>query len=94
MHYIKAVGAPIMVPPAYNLGLTLKDYEEIGVKIISGLETILAASKAIEGVLKELHATGTVKEEDYHSKAISGLGDRLGWQKWFDLEKRFQLSKE
>lgn len=93
-HYIREVGGPIMAPPAYHLGLTLKDYEEIGVKIVSGLEVILAAAKAIQTVLLELNSTGMVKEAEYHSKAIPALGRLLGWEKWLELDKRFQILQE
>jgi 2-methylisocitrate lyase-like PEP mutase family enzyme len=89
--YVRAVGGPIMTPPAYHLGLTLEDYEEIGVKIVSGLEVILAAAKAIQGVLLELNSTGMVEEEEYHSKAISALGTLLGWGKWLEMDKKFQI---
>jgi methylisocitrate lyase len=88
--FVQAIGGPVMTPPAYHLGLTLKDYEEIGVKIVSGLEVILAAAKAMQGVLLELNSTGAVKEADYHSKAISDLGRLLNWEKWLELDKRFQ----
>jgi len=89
-HFVKAVGGPVMTPPSYHLGLTIKDYEEIGIKIVSGLEVILAAAKAMHGVLEELHSTGTVKEEDYHSSSISKLGKLLNWEKWLEIDRRFQ----
>ena len=83
---VKAIDAPIMVPPAFDLGLTLKDYEEIGIKIVSGLEVILAASKAIKDVFSELHKEGSVKEGEYHFGAVTDLGQLLNWNKWFEFD--------
>lgn len=92
--FVEAVKAPVMIPPAYHLGLALKDYQEIGVKVISGLEVLLSAAKAIEKVLQELYKTGTVKDKDCHSIAITRLGERLEWDRWFALERRFHRANK
>jgi methylisocitrate lyase len=89
--YVQAVGGPVMILSAYHLGLTLKDYEDIGVKIVSGLEPILAAAKAMKDVLLKLKSTGVIKEEDYHLKAITDLGKLLNWKKWLELDKKFRM---
>ena len=57
---VRAIDAPLMLPPAFDLGLSLKDYEEIGIKIVSGLEVMLAAVKSIKDVYNS-NSTGFVK---------------------------------
>jgi methylisocitrate lyase len=88
--FIKALGAPVSVPSPFSLGLTVKDYEEIGVKIVSGLEGLYAAAKAVTDVYTELKTTGYIKEEYYHrSFAIPELAKFLNLEKWTNLERKY-----
>lgn len=88
--FIEALGAPVSVPSPFSLGLTVKDYEEIGVKIISGLEGLYAAAKAVTDVYTELKTTGYIKEDYYHrSFAIPALAKFLNLEKWTNLERKY-----
>jgi methylisocitrate lyase len=89
--FIDALKAPVMVPPSWDLGLTVKDYEEIGVNILSGMEAIFAAAKAVEVIYSELRTTGFVKEEYCHKQAIPEFAKLLKLEKWTDLDKKYRL---
>jgi 2-methylisocitrate lyase-like PEP mutase family enzyme len=87
--FIDALGAPVMVLPAWELGLTVKDYEDMGVKILAGIEAIFAAAKAVEDIYLELKTTGSVKEAYCQTDAIPEFAKLLKLEKWIDLEKKF-----
>jgi 2-methylisocitrate lyase-like PEP mutase family enzyme len=83
---------PINVPSSHDLGVTLADYNEIGIRMIGGLEGLLSATKAIKAVYEELHSTGFVKDPDYHAQnkeTFKNLSDLLGWDKWLELNAAF-----
>lgn len=91
--FIKAVGAPVMSSPSFELGLTVKDYEEIGVKLLVGIELIFAAAKAVKDACLELKTTGIIKEEYYQpAKAALEFANGLKLGKWVDLEKKYKAS--
>ena len=89
--FIDALKAPVLVPPSWDLGLTVKDYEEIGVTIVSGMEAIFAAAKAVENIYSELKTTGSIKEEFCHKAAIPEFAKLLKLEKWTDLDKKYRL---
>jgi methylisocitrate lyase len=89
--FIDALKAPVMTPPSWDLGLTVKDYEEIGVNILSGMEGIFAAKKAVEDIYSELKTTGFVKEEYCHRAAVPEFAKLLKLEKWADLDKKYRL---
>jgi methylisocitrate lyase len=89
--FIDALKGPVMVPPSWDLGLTVKDYEEIGVSILSGMEAIFAAAKAVEVIYSELRTTGFVKEEYCHKQAIPEFAKLLKLEKWTGLDKKYRL---
>ena len=83
---INAIGAPIMLSPHFELGLKVADYEEIGVKLLSGIHTIYAVFKAMRDDCLELKNTGStvpgVNSED--------IFNVLKLNEWSERAKRYQ----
>ena len=74
-------------------GLTVKDYEEAGVKIVSGIEGLFAAAKAVRDVYQELKETGFIKEKHcYSSVAMAEISGILKAGKWTDLGKKYSAT--
>lgn len=87
---VEAVQAPLWVVPAFDQGLTVADYEEVGVKIVSGIEGLFAAAKAVRDVYLELKETGFIKEKYcYPSIAMADISRFLKAEKWTELGKKY-----
>jgi 2,3-dimethylmalate lyase len=88
--FTKAIGAPLMVQPAFESGMRVKDYEEIGIKLLVGIESVFAAAKAVRDIFLELKTTGYIKEEYTHLTAFPEFARSLKIDKWSELEKKYQ----
>jgi len=87
---VDALAAPLWVVPAFEQGLTVKDYKEAGVKILSGIEGLFAAAKAVADVYRELKETGTVSEKHCQTPtAMPEISRILKVAKWTDLGTRY-----
>jgi 2-methylisocitrate lyase-like PEP mutase family enzyme len=92
---VKALDAPYLSLPAFEKGLTVKDYKEIGVKILTGIEAILAAARAVKDVYQELKDTGVIKESYcHHSVVMPEITNILKIGKWSELGKKYQASQD
>jgi 2,3-dimethylmalate lyase len=90
---VEAIGAPLWATPGFEHGLTVRDYEEIGTKILSGIEGLFAAAQAVKEVYRELRETGFIKERHYHSSvATPEISKLLKVGKWTELGKRYSRS--
>ncbi len=79
------------IPPNYELGMTLKDYEEAGnVRILSGLESIFTVTQALIGVFTELKETGTIKTK---TMGMPEWNNVIKLDKWLEMEKKYQGTK-
>ncbi len=87
---VEALGAPLWAIPAFDQGLTVRDYEEIGVKMLSGLEVLFAAAHAVKNVLIELKETGFIKEKHcYFPVATPEISGFLKVDRWRELGKKY-----
>ena len=87
---VDALAAPLWVVPAFEQGLSVKDYEEAGVKILAGIEGLFAAAKAVMDVYRELKETGTISEKHCQTPtAMPEISRILKVAKWTDLGTRY-----
>ncbi len=91
--FIKAVAAPVLIQPDFASRLTVKDYEEVGVKLLVGIESIFAAARAVRDIFLELKTTGYIKEDYTHLAAFPEFARGLKLDKWAELEKKYQASQ-
>lgn len=90
---IHEIGAPFSTLYFFDRGLRIKDYEEIGVKLLAGIEALWAAAKVWNDIFLELKNTGFIKEEYCHMPVSSpGVIKTLKVEKWIDLAKKYQGS--
>ena len=88
---VDALAAPLWVVPAFEQGLSVKDYEEAGVKILAGIEGLFAAAKAVMDVYRELKETGTISEKHCQTPtAMPEISRILKVAKWTDLGQGIQ----
>jgi 2-methylisocitrate lyase-like PEP mutase family enzyme len=86
----QSVDAPFMTLPAFDHGLTVQDYKEMGAKLLTGIEALVAAAKAVTDVYQELKDTGFVKEDYWHlSKAMPEISKTLKAEKWKALGAKY-----
>jgi len=72
-----------MTLPAFDHGLTVHDYKEMGAKLPHWIEALVAAAKAVTDVCRELKDTGFIKEDYWHlSKAMPEISKTLKAGKW------------
>lgn len=83
---IKSIGAPNMVSPHFELGLKVADYEEIGVKLLSGTHPFYAAFKAMKDSCLELKNTGSTQRA-VDSEDVFKI---LKLDKWGERAKKYQ----
>lgn len=84
---IKKIGVPMgPMPPHFETGITLKDYEETGnVKIISGLETLMTVAKALKDCLTEELKNG--KPDASKTMSMPEWMQLMKLKQWTELEK-------
>lgn len=83
---INAIGAPNMVSPHFELGLKVGDYEEIGVKLLSGTHPFYAAFKAMKDSCWELRNTGSIQQV-VDSEEVFKI---LKLDKWVERAKKYR----
>jgi methylisocitrate lyase len=83
---IKAIGAPVMVSPKFEFGLTVSDFEEIGVKLLSGLHPFYAAFKAMKDSCLELKNKGTTQP----AVNVEDIFKMLKLKVWAERAKKYQ----
>ena len=83
---IKAIGAPNMVSPKFEFGLTVTDFEEIGVKLLSGLHPFYAAFKAMKDSCLELKNQGTTQR----AVEVEEIFKMLKLDVWAEHAKKYQ----
>jgi methylisocitrate lyase len=90
----QSVDAPFLTLPAFDHGLTVQDYKEIGAKILTGIEGLVAAAKAVTDVYRELKETGFVKEPYWHlSTAMPEISKTLKAEKWKAMGSKYESSQ-
>jgi methylisocitrate lyase len=82
---INAIGAPNMVSPHFELGLKVADYEEIGVKLLSGTQPFYSAFKAIKDSCLELRNSGSTQSA-VDSEEVFKI---LKLDKWVERAKKY-----
>ena len=87
---VESLGAPLWATPGFEHGLTASDYEEAGVRVLSGIESLFAAANAVREVCIELKETGFIKEKQYHSSvAAPRISGYLKTERWRGLGKKY-----
>ena len=86
---IKKIGVPMgPMPPHFESGITLKDYEDTGnMKIISGLETLMTVAKSMKDCLTELKEKG--RSDSSKAMSMPEWMELMKLKKWTELEKKY-----
>jgi 2-methylisocitrate lyase-like PEP mutase family enzyme len=75
-----------MVSPKFEFGLTVSDFEEIGVKLLSGLHPFYAAFKAMKDSCLELKNKGTTQP----AVNVEDIFKMLKLKVWAERAKKYQ----